>query len=424
MESLLDRINSAVWGSGLIVLLLLTSLSCLLLGHGSIRKSLRSLRRHDTDKPQRRRLLQSCTTSLAAAMGTGNLIGVAAALTLGGPGAIFWMWVAAACGMVLIYAENVLAGAYQSETLCGAAAYLRLGLQSPRLAAAFCIFCTAASFGMGNMTQTNAMAQTMEAAFAVPPLLTGILAAVIAGGILLGGARRIGQFTQMMIPLLSLLYLGMAGVVLFRFREQLPAVFGSIFREAFGVSAVCGGFTGAAVQRAVSVGIRRGIFSNEAGLGSSGILHSGAQDTPPGLRGLIGMAEVIADTFLCCTVTALVILCTGAEEGDGGVLLLCAFRKGLGSAADILLPPVIALFALCTLIGWGCCGGKAFASLTKGKHLRTYYLVFCTAAVIGAVMQLRTVWTIADIANGCMAYCNLPALLLLYPAVTAKQDAA
>lgn len=421
MERWLDTINRMLWGNGLIALLLGTAVVCMRFGRGSITRSLRQLRSARGTGRSTHSLLQASTTSLAAAMGTGNLVGVATALTLGGPGALFWMWIAAACGMVLIYAENVLACHYRQEGLCGAMAYLHAGLHSPRLAAIFAICCSAAAFGMGNMTQSNAMAQTLGAAFRMPPLLTGMLAALLTGIVLLGGAQRIGRFTQAVIPLLSAAYLLAAGLVIWQFRENLGAVLRAVFEGAFGISAAAGGIGGAAMQRAVSVGVRRGVFSNEAGLGSSAVLHAEAETELPERLGLLGMAEVFLDTFVCCTVTALAILCSGVQGADGGVLLLEAFRSGLGSAADLLLPPMIALFALCTLIGWGCCGGRAFAYLTKGRHLRLYYAVFCMAAVLGAVMQLRVVWTLADIANACMAYCNLPAILLLYPAYTAAK---
>lgn len=426
MNELLHRINLIVWGDGLLLLLLGTGLFYLLGGGWRPLCRIGRIFRRTTSRDGTRCLspFQACTTSLAAAMGTGNIVGVATALTLGGAGAVFWMWAAALLGMMLIYGENVLGALYRrrderGNLLSGAMAYLHDGLHSPKLAALFAVFCTAASFGMGNLTQSNAMAQTLDAAFGMPHLLTGILAAVLTGAVILGGAKRIGQVTQYLIPLLSVLYLGAAGIILWHFRSELPAAFEAIFRDAFGLSAVSGGVSGAAVSRALSVGIRRGVFSNEAGLGSSSILHGEAEGNDPELPGLWGMAEVFLDTFVCCTATALVILCTGALDGgaEGGALVLEAFRLGLGDAGTLLLPPMIALFALCTLIGWSYCGSSAFGYLTGGKHIRQFRLVFCLAAALGAVMRLDTVWTLADIANGCMAYCNLPALVLLFPEV-------
>lgn len=427
MLNLLTQINTFLWGNGLLVLLLGTGVLCSFAGKSAAFRSLGQLFRRSghTQKTGGIPAFQACTTSLAAAMGTGNIVGVATALRLGGAGAVFWMWAAALAGMALIYAENVLGGSYrQKDGVCGAAAYLREGLRSPGLASAFAVCCVLASLGMGNMTQSNAMAQTLESAFRMPPVLTGILAAGLTAVVLLGGAGRIGKFTQAVIPALTALYLLGAGVVIFLHRERLGEAFSAIFHEAFGISEITGGISGAAVQRAVSVGLRRGVFSNEAGLGSSGILHGAANGEPERL-GALGMCEVFLDTFVCCTATALVILCTGVLDSgtDGGVLVLEGFRCGLGNWADLLLPLVIALFGLCTLIGWGYCGSTAFACLTGGRHVHLFRLGFCLAAGIGAVLELELVWTLADIANAGMAYCNLPALFLLYPQTVSRKQA-
>lgn len=422
MQNFLTELCGILWGSGLLILLLGTGVFCLFAGKFAAFRSFRLLLRKRSAPQGNHHLsaFQACTASLAAAMGTGNIAGVATALTLGGAGAIFWMWAAALVGMPLIYAENVLSCRFRQNhsgtPIYGAIAYLRHGLNSPPLAAAFAVCCTLSGFGMGNMTQSNAMADTLHAAFGMPHAVTGILAALLTGAVILGGAKRIGAFTQAVIPALSVVYLLGAGAVIFLHRENLGAAFSAIFQNAFGISAVGGGISGAAVQHAVSVGLRRGVFSNEAGLGSSGILHGDA-DGSPEILGVFAMCEVFLDTFLCCTATALAVLCTGVMDSgtDGAVLVLAAFRRGLGNTADVVLPLIIALFALCTLIGWGYCAGTAFAYLTNGRFLRTFRLIFCLAAAIGAVTELNIVWTLADIANAGMAYCNLPALLLLYP---------
>lgn len=431
MNEFLHRISRIVWGDGLLLLLLGTGLLYLVCGGWRPFSRIHRIFSAGGSGKSPLTPFQACTTSLAAAMGTGNIVGVATALTLGGAGAVFWMWVAAFLGMLLIYAENILGALYRSEDpdghpVMGAMAYLRDGLRSPKLAWLFALFCTAASFGMGNMTQSNAMAQTLEAAFSIPPLLTGIPAALLTAAVILGGAKRIGRVTQCLIPLISVLYLAAAGYIIWKFRSALPGAFSSIFQEAFGLSAVGGGISGAAVSRALSVGIRRGVFSNEAGLGSSSILHSEAVGDDPELPGLWGMAEVFADTFVCCTATALVILCSGAMDSgtDGGALVLEAFRLGMGDFGTVLLPPIIALFALCTLIGWSYCGSSAFGYLTGGRYINAFRAVFCLAAALGAVLRLDTVWTLADIANGCMVYCNLPALVLLLPEVRRKSRSA
>ncbi len=422
MNRILSAVNAIVWGDALLVLLLGTGLLCLFAGVWRVPARIPQLFRRNEGGAHALSPLQACTTSLAAAMGTGNIAGVATALTLGGAGALFWMWVAALIGMALLYAENRLGTHLRSRqpdgTLrTGAIACLHDGLHAPWLAGLFALCCTAAAFGMGNMTQSNTMAATLHAAFRMPPLLTGILAAGLTGAVILGGVSRIGKVTEALIPVLSLAYLIASGIVLCRFHTALPAVFRQIFEEAFGLSALGGGISGAAVRHAFSVGVRRGVFSNEAGLGSSGLLHGETDCRDPEVPALWAMAEVVLDTFVCCTATALVILATGAMEtgADGGALVLEAFRRGLGRGADGFIPLVTALFALCTLIGWSYCGSTAFAYLTKGRGCRLFQIVFCLAAAAGAVLRLDTVWLLADIANACMAWCHLPALLLLVP---------
>ncbi len=413
----LTSLNQLLWGSGLVGLLLGTGAFCHIYGGFQPLRSLRLLgKKHRGSGTQS--VFQACMTSLAAAMGTGNIAGVGTALTLGGAGAVFWMWVAALLGMGLIYAENVLGCHYRRGEIGGAAAYLRYGIH-PALGTAFAVCCVAASFGMGNMTQSHAMAQTLQEACGIPAWVTGLAAGGITAAVIFGGAKRIGQFAAAVVPVLTAVYLFGAGVVIWHCRDNLGAAVLSIFRGAFGWQAAAGGIAGEAVRRAVSVGVRRGVFSNEAGLGSSSMLHSSTEGAPPAFLGACGMLEVAADTFLCCTATALAVLSAGVLDtgADGAGLVLLAFRKGMGSAADVLLPPVIALFALCTLVGWSHCGSSALRSIAGQKWVTVYRAAFCLAAVVGAVMRLETVWLLADIANAGMAYCNLPGILLLYPQI-------
>lgn len=417
--NLLTSINQVLWGAGLVILLLGTGVLCLFCRKGACLKSF-GLLFHRQKMPEQSgahgiSVFESCMTSLAAAMGTGNLVGVATALTLGGAGAVFWMWVSAFCGMGLIYAENVLSCEYRSGHCAGAVAYLRYGLNSPRLADIFAVCCLFASFGMGNMTQSHAMAEILTASFGVPAWVTGICTGVLLGVIILGGSKRTAKFSSVMIPVLTGIYFLLCLIMLIRYRTALPGAFMKIFREAFHLSAVGGGLAGTAVKQAISVGVRRGVFSNEAGLGSSGLLHGEADSENPQLLGLCGMLEVIADTFLCCTLTALVILCAGEPGRDGAELVLKSFRAGLGTCADWILPPMIVLYAFSTLTGWSYCGTNALKGLTDGRYIRIYQIIFCLAAGAGAVMKMEFVWTLADIANACMAYCNLPGILLLYP---------
>ncbi|MBR0484351.1 MAG: amino acid carrier protein [Oscillospiraceae bacterium] len=426
MIKFLTGLNQMLWGSGLVGLLLGMGIFCLCSPETGCFRSFRLLFRKPDCTGHGMSVFQACMTSLGAAMGTGNIIGVATALTLGGAGAVFWMWISALCGMGLIYTENVLSCHYRTEQISGAPAYLRYGLKSKKLAGIFAVCCIGASFGMGNMTQSHAMAGILQASFQIPEWLTGICIMMILFLIVSGGAERIGRFSAVIVPFLTGIYLLCAVIILFLYRKNLPAVFSEIFRNAFGIRAIGGGISGTALKYAVSVGIRRGIFSNEAGLGSSGLLHGGTSGQNPEFLGLCGMLEVIADTFLCCTATALVILCTDTLQSgqEGAGLVLTAFRMGMGVLADWVLPPVTALFAFCTLTGWCFCGMNALKSLTVPKYYLKYYqLLFCMAAFTGTVMKLELVWTLADIANACMAYCNLPAMMLLLPEIKNRRTA-
>jgi len=424
MIKFLTEINQILWGRGLVFLLLGTGIFCLFYPDLQCLKSFgllfRRVQKSDQKNTDRISVFQSCMTSLAAAMGTGNIAGVATALTLGGAGAIFWMWISALCGMGLIYTENVLSCQYRSVHASGAAGYLRDGLHSPVLSGIFSVCCIAASFGMGNMTQSHAMAEILSESFSVPEWLTGLIIMILLFLIISGDSERIAKFSSVMIPVITGIYLLCSMIILFIYRENLQSVWSEIFRSAFGIQAVGGGISGTAVKYAVSAGVRRGVFSNEAGLGSSGLLHGQADSDTPELLGLCGMLEVIADTFICCTATAFVILSTGVlKTGQNGtILVLSAFRSGMGVLADWILPPVIALFAFCTLAGWSFCGMNALKSLTQNRiYLKIYQILFCIAALTGTIMKLEIVWTLADIANACMAYCNLPAILLLSPEI-------
>lgn len=426
----LESINGILWGTPLLFLLLFTAAAVLAGSRFAPVRGLFLWHRDPGDAPPcgKLTLLQSSTASLAAAMGTGNLIGVAAALRMGGAGAVFWMWIAALLGMVLLYGENALGCKFRRRLpdgtlVTGAMAYIRFGLKKPWLSWSFAFFCTVSAFGMGNTVQSNALAQTLRTAWNVPSLCSGLAAALLTGWVILGGSKRVGAFTRGAVPLLSAVYLLAAGAVVWKFRENLPAVMETIFREAGGFSAIGGGFCGAALSRAVSVGLRRGIFSTEAGLGSSSILHGEADTGSGDVLGKTAMLEAFVDTFLCCTPTALAILCSGAVGADDSALLLSAFEMGLGSCARWLLPVILGMLALCTLIGWSYCGEAAFSYLTKGKFRNVYRLGFCIAAVLGSVMQLSALWTLADIANAAMAYCSLPAILCLAPCIAPSATA-
>ncbi len=362
---------------------------------------------------------QTAATTLAATMGTGNLVGVATAITIGGAGAIFWMWMSAFLGMALVYTENVLGAKYRRRDENGAwqggpMAYLEHGVGSRPLALLFAFFCVLASLGMGNMVQTNAVAQSLSSLH-IPAEITALVLAVGMAVILFGGMERIGKAAVCLIPPVSVCYLLGALIVLLLHADAIPAVCSEIFRGAFGLSAAGGGVAGAAVRSCINIGMRRGVFSNEAGLGSAPLLHSNAAEEDPDIQGACGIAEVFLDTIVCCTMTALVLLTTGAAQSgtDGALMLRAAFSESFGACGAWFVTAAIALYAVGTLIGWSGCGLCASRYLSPKWGESVYRLCFLACCFVGATTSLTTVWTLSDCLNGLMLLPNLIALLLL-----------
>ena len=401
MEDILELICCWVWGPGLVFLLLGTGALY------TVRLKFVQLRLLRGLPGGGRKQLRTVCLSLGAAMGTGNITGVAAALAAGGPGAIFWMWVSAFLGMAIVYAENELSVMYSDGKRKGPMAYLESGLGSRGLALLFAVSCMLAAFGMGGMVQVSSFARTMSLPGRPGALLlaAGVFAVVFF--VISGGTSRSGQAAQLLLPAASALYVLLCGAVIFRQRQQLPEAFRSIFTGAFGLRQATGGTLGYTVSRAVSVGIRRGIFSNEAGLGSSPVLHSTAEGSAPGQQGGWSMFEVFFDTIFCCTLTALTLLCAGASSPEG------AFALVIGKAAGPAVSAELAVFAFCTMIGWYCCGETAYRYLFPGGKTLLPRLIFALASASGAVVSLRAVWTLSDIFNGLMALPNLCGLILL-----------
>lgn len=380
---------------------------------------------------------QSACTALAATLGTGNIAGVATALVAGGPGAVFWMWVSALLGTMTAYAENVLAALYRGknkkgEPVGGAMFYIEKGLHSRRLAAAFSFFCLLGSLGMGNMAQANSIAEGLWDAFRLPPLLTGLAVAGIIATTIAGGVARVGRVTEKIVPFMALAYTGgTVLIVLFNIR-QLPEVLALILREAFSFRAGLSGAAGYGFARALSVGVARGVSSNEAGLGSSVMANSAAGCTPVE-QGMWGIMEVAVDTLFMCTLTALAILCSGAYDltayakagadgvlaalPNGAALTANAFRTVFGSWGGVFLAVSLSLFAFSTLLGWSCYGAQAAEYLWGAHAAGVYKAVFVAVIVAGCVTRLELVWQISDTFNGFMALPNLAALLWLSPQV-------
>ena len=374
---------------------------------------------------------QSICTALAATVGTGNIVGVATAITAGGPGAVFWMWVSSVLGMMTGFAEKTLRILYRGKDregryAGGPMAYMEKGLHARWLAVCFAFLCMAASFGVGNVAQIHSMAGSLEEAFGIPGWITGVAAAFVVGVVLLGGIRRISALAERLVPFMVFLYMGGAAVVLFFRAEQIPEAFALIFREAFRLPSAVGGAAGYGVARAMRVGVARGVFTNEAGLGASVFAHSAADTKEPAEQGMWGIFEVFADTIVVCTVTALVILTTAAADPqslaglDGAALTMRCFAMIL-PWGDQLIALCLALFAFGSLVGWSYYGERATEYLFGEGAVLLYKMAYVFVVSLGSVASLGLVWELADVCNGLMAIPNLTALFLLSRQVFAEQ---
>ena len=386
---------------------------------------------------------QAVSTALASTVGTGNITGVTTAILIGGPGAVFWMWISAIFGMVTKYAEVVLAVKYrqrndQGEWAGGPMYYIRNGLGKnwKWLGSLFCVFgALAAMLGIGNMTQINSIVgyvnrtaqafnpSAVNAEFTIS-LVVGILVAVFCAVVVIGGVKRIGSVTEKLVPFMAVVYIVCALIVVIAHAGSLGSVFGAIFAGAFNPQAVAGGVVGATILTTIQKGVARGVFSNEAGLGSAPIAHASTSERDPVKQGLYGIFEVFMDTIVICTLTSLVVLSTGAANPywNNGSYAIVTVTSGFSSVFGTKLGTVIltlgaVLFATSTILGWSLYGTRCVEFLFGAKARRPYQILFCLLIVVGAVTELDLVWTIADVLNGFMAIPNLIAVLLLSPVV-------
>lgn len=439
MTKFLENINAFVWGAPALVLILGVGLY-LTVGTGFAQLTLlpravklfflRLTRRDGEDGSSFRCLC----TALAATVGTGNLAGVAGALCLGGPGAVFWMWVCALLGMTVKYAEATLAVRFrETDTgeVRGGPMYIitrGLGVKWRPLAKCYCLMGVLASFGVGNAAQVNTVIAAIEAVLprfgvTVTPghtLLLGMILALAAWIALTGGAGRVGRLAERLIPFVSAGYLLLCALVLvFRFR-QIPAAFAAIIQGAFSPRAVTGGLLGSAFQ-ALLIGCSRGVFTNEAGMGTAAIAHGGAKVSHPVEQGLMGIVEVFLDTIVICTLTALVILVSGVTvpygTDAGAALTEGAFCACLGSWAGIFLAAALCCFAFATVLGWGFYGGRCLEFLVGSPAWKGFAAAQAIMALMGAVMETGPVWLLADTFNGLMTIPNLFTLAVLAPEV-------
>ena len=369
---------------------------------------------------------QALMTALSATIGTGNIAGVATAIYFGGPGAVFWMWVIALFGMATKYSEAVLAVMFREvdgrgQYVGGPMYYIRngLGARWRWLAAAFAAFGMIAAFGIGNMVQSNSVADALESQYAVSPAVTGLVLASVAGIVIIGGVRRIAEVAARLVPMMAIAYFVAGITVLALHAGQIPAALGVIVDGAFHGSAAGGGFLGATVWMAIRWGFARGIFSNESGLGSAAIAHAAARTDDPVRQGMVAMLGTFIDTIIMCTITALVIIVSGVWKtaDPGASMSAAAFTHAIGAGGGHIVSLGLALFAFTTIIGWSYYGERCAAYLFGVGVIPVYRIVWIGALVFGAIFKLNLVWAFADLFNGLMAIPNLVALVLLSPLV-------
>jgi AGCS family alanine or glycine:cation symporter len=381
---------------------------------------------------------QALMTALAATVGTGNIAGVAAAIAAGGPGALFWMWVTGLVGMATKYAEAVLGVRYRvvdprGEMAGGPMYYLSRGVGGPfgrTLGWLFALFAAVAAFGIGNMVQSNSVADALRSSFNVPPLWTGLVIAVLSGLVILGGIKSIGRFTGFFVPVMILFYLAGALVVLAINWRGIPSILVYVLKDAFRPAAAIGGFAGASLMMAVRMGVARGVFSNESGLGTGGIAAAAAQTREPVTQALVSMTQTFIDTIVICSLTGFAIIATGSWNRinpatgagfTGSPLTIEAFSTGLpGSWGGSIVAIGLALFAFSTILGWSYYGERAIEYLVGAWAILPYRILFIVASFLGAwvlsfhaIGGFELVWSFADVMNGAMAFPNLVGLLLL-----------
>ncbi|WP_285164193.1 alanine/glycine:cation symporter family protein [Shewanella goraebulensis] len=435
VTAFVNTVNGIVWGVPMLVMILgvglflsigLKLMPILKLGTGF--KLLWS-GRGESGKDEKGEIspFNALMTSLSATIGTGNIAGVATAIFLGGPGALFWMWCTALVGMATKFAEAVLAVKFREKDgngnhVGGPMYYIKNGLGSKWawLGTAFAVLGSLAGFGIGNTVQTNSVADAMSSNFGVPNWVTGLVLMVLVGAVLMGGIKRIADVAGKLVPLMTLFYITAGLAVLVVYADQIPAAFQLIIHSAFNPVAAQGGFAGAAVWAAIRFGVARGVFSNEAGLGSAPIAHAAAQTNEPVKQGLVAMLGTFIDTIIVCSITGLAIIVSGAwTSGENGAALTSfAFSHAL-PMGNYIVAIALAVFAFTTILGWSFYSEKCMQYLFGDKVVKPFRLVWTLVVPIGAVSSLEFIWLLADTLNAMMAIPNLIALALLSPVVFA-----
>lgn len=434
LNNVISQINAFVWGPPMLGMLgvtgLLLTLGLVFMPWRKVGYGFKLLfAKDDAGGEGEVKPFNALMTALSATVGTGNIAGVATAIALGGPGAIFYMWVIALFGMATKYAEAVCAVTYREvdssgKYVGGPMYYLSRGVGefAPGLGKSlgflFAVFGAIAAFGIGNAVQVNSMAAVLNNSFNVPTYMTGIVVAVLVGFVILGGIKRIGDVAGKLVPTMIVLYVGASLVIILINIAEVPAAIGLIFKYAFEPAAAAGGFAGAAVAAAIRFGVARGVFSNEAGLGSAAIAHAAAKTDNPVRQGIIAMLGTFIDTIIVCTMTALVILTSGAWTSglNGAVLTSSAFASSI-TGGSYIVTIALAVFAFTTILGWSYYGERCWQYLFKAKTVIIYRVLWVLAVLSFANFKVDFVWNLADTLNGLMAVPNLVGLLLLAPMV-------
>jgi AGCS family alanine or glycine:cation symporter len=432
MTDLLNSIDSIVWGPAMLALILGTGLylqirlrgmPLLMIGQGfrMIWKGRKSDADHGEVSP-----FSALMTCLAATIGVGNVVGVATAIAIGGPGAVFWMWMTALVGMATKYAEVVVAVQFRERDADGRfvggpmyAIKNGMGKQWKWLGVAFAIFGGLAGFGIGNMVQANSIADAVQGAFGIDHTTTGIALLLITAAVVLGGIKRIAAVANWLVPFMALAYLLGGVIVLITNAAAIPGAFKLIFTTAFTGTAATGGFTGALMIAAIRYGVARGVFANEAGLGTAGIAQAAGASNNVIKSGLVGMMGTFLDTFVICTVTGLSIVISGvwSTGKSGAELTQLAFDSAMPGFGHVYVALILAVFALTTIFGWGYYGERCWQFLLGKWTILPYRILWTLGVFIGATIKMDTVWTLADILNALMAIPNLISLLVLAPLV-------
>ncbi len=436
---ILTAIRDFIWGLPLIVLLVGTGIFLTIRLRGlQIRGLFYSLylaffkRKEDDEQEGDISHFQALMTALAATVGTGNIVGVAIAISTGGPGALFWMWITGIFGMATKYSEAVLAIKYREVDKFGTMSggpmyYISKGLGWKWLGTLFAIFAFIAAFGIGNMVQSNSVADGVKASFGIPNWVTGIILATFTAMVILGGIKSIAKVTQILVPFMIIIYITAASVILLMKISVIPQIFALIFKHAFTPTAAVGGFLGATVMHAMRMGVSKGVFSNESGLGSAPIAAAAAKTPNPVKQALVSMTQTFIDTLVVCTMTGLVLILSGlwtyGPELKGAKLTAMAFGKFLpGGIGEFIVTLTLIFFAYSTILGWCYYGEKSIEYIFKERAVKIYRVVFVIFVAVGTFLKLETVWRLSDIMNGLMAFPNLVGLVGLSAIIVSETN--